>query len=293
MYTTYNQLPRIRREAVRLVVDHGWSMREAARHFGFTHSAVVKWVAKARILNHDNQLIPTLSSRPHTSPNALSRETIKAVLNYRSQRNECANILHYRLNKDGIKVSLSSIKRVLKRNNISRYSKWKKWHQYPERPLPEKPGILVETDTIWDGIRTNDGVYIYTLLDVCSRYAFAWATERVNTYRSINFVSRAKDILPFNIVTIQSDHGSEFSKHFTKRLQILGINHRHSRVRRPTDNGHLERFNRTLQEQCLRYVPRNIYRYQRAIQEYLIYYNTERPHMGLNYKTPLEVVTSY
>ncbi|MBI4160446.1 MAG: DDE-type integrase/transposase/recombinase, partial [Candidatus Yanofskybacteria bacterium] len=38
------------------------------------------------------------------------------------------------------------------------------------------------------------------------------------------------------------DHGSEFSKWFTKVVEYSGVSHRHTRVRTPTDNGHIERF---------------------------------------------------
>jgi len=291
MYTTYNRLPRIRREAVRLVVDQGWSTREVARHFSFTHSAIVKWVARAKLLPHNIQLIPTRSSRPHTSPQALSKEIVKAVLDYRAERNECAQVIHYKLNKDEIKISLSSVKRILKRAECSRYSKWKKWHQYPERPLPERPGILVEIDTIHDG-DILDRLYIYTLEDVCSRWAYAWPTDKINTYRSLNFIDTAKQNIPFDISLLQYDHGPEFSKHFSKMILAQGIEPRHTRVRRPTDNGHLERFNRTIQEQCLNRVPRDLKAYKKAIPEFLEYYNKERPHMGLNMQTPLEIIKS-
>lgn len=49
MYMPYSNnpnLPRVRRDAVRLVRS-GWSVRRVARHFGFTHSAIVKWVKRA------------------------------------------------------------------------------------------------------------------------------------------------------------------------------------------------------------------------------------------------------
>jgi transposase InsO family protein len=76
-------------------------------------------------------------------------------------------------------------------------------------------------------------------------------------------------------------------------ILVQGIEHRHTRIRRPTDNGHLERFNRTIQEKCLAFVPRNLKAYQKAIPEFLDYYNTKRPHMGLNMQTPLEVLRKY
>lgn len=195
--------------------------------------------------------------------------------------------LYHRLQKEGWTVSLSSVKRVLKRFGCSRYSRWKKWHQYPERPLAEKPGLLVEIDTIHDGPH-EDRLYVYTMLDVCSRFAYALPTERITTHLSLNFVRTAE--LPFPVRTLQSDHGPEFSKWFTKMIGVSGIAHRHSRVRRPNDNAHLERFNRTLQEECLSRISRSLRAYRKEIPEYLRYYNTERPHMGLNFKTPTEVL---
>ena len=54
--------------------------------------------------------------------------------------------------------------------------------------------------------------------------------------------------------------------------------------------GHIERFNRTLQEECLNKVAYNPVSFQKAINEYLPYYNNERLHLGINYLTPRECV---
>ncbi len=287
-YTTNQYMPRLRMKAARLVIRDGWSTREVARHFGYNQSSIVRWVEHAQ---HSNKLIiPTRSSKPHHHPHELAPDIISTILCYRRERNQCAEILHHRLLKAGHRVSISSVKRVLKRFGYSRYSRWKKWHQYPPRPLAEKPGILVEIDTIHDGPH-EDRLYVYTMLDVCSRFAHALPTEHINTHKSLGFVRTAS--LPFPVVTLQSDHGPEFSKWFTTMVSTMGIAHRHSRVRRPNDNAHLERFNRTLQDECLSRIPRSLKAYRKEIPEYLRYYNTERPHMGLSFKTPTEVMQSY
>ena len=275
-------------KAAQLVIRDGWSTRQVARYTGYNQSSIVRWVAQAR--NSNQSVIPTRSSRPHHHPYELSPEMISVILTMRTERNQCAEILHHRLMNDGHAVSLSSIKRVLRRFGCSRYSRWKKWHQYPERPLPEKPGMLVEIDTIHDGPHA-DRLYVYTLLDVCSRFAHALPVERISTHRSLTFVRTAA--LPFDVRTLQSDHGPEFSKWFTTMLGVDGIAHRHSRVRKPNDNAHLERFNRTIQDECLNRVPRSLRSWRREIPEYLRYYNEQRPHMGLSMKTPAEVMRSY
>jgi transposase InsO family protein len=285
-YSNNPNLPRVRMEAVKLVRS-GWSTVKVGKHLGYSQSAIVKWMKRApRISKHT---IPTLSSRPHHHPSELPSHVIERIFALRRERNQCAEILHHRLKEDGIIVSLSSVKRVLRRYELTRFSRWKKWHQYPARPIPEKPGILVEIDTVHDG-DPRERLGLYTLIDVCSRWAFALPTIGMNTHKSLRFVEKAITVSPFEFKTIQSDHGSEFSKWFTKMLEMRGLSHRHSRVRTPNDNAHLERFNRTIQEEFISKIPRNIAIWKKEIPQYLRYYNYERPHMGLDMKTPSDII---
>lgn len=290
-YTMNPHLPTLRMQAAQLVLRHGWSTRAVARHTGFDQSTIVRWVAKARLVSLRN--IPTASSRPHSHPRQLPPEIVTAILTERAAHHRCAEVIHHQLtNAQGMSVSLSSVKRTLKRQGLTYPSKWKKWHQYPPRPVPETPGMLVEVDTIHDGA-PEERLYLYTLLDVCSRWAWAEAVLRINTHASLRFVCAAQEKAPFPFRTIQSDHGSEFSKWFTTQLVAHDLPHRHSRVRQPNDNAHLERFNRTIQEECLARIPRSLTAWERGIPEYLHYYNTERPHMALEMKSPLEVMRRY
>lgn len=289
-YTTNPHLPKLRMQAARLTLFERWSTRQVARYTGYNQSTIVRWVARAKMTNR--RVIATRSSRPRHHPRELPEEVVSRILALRAERNQCAEILHHRLVREGIVVSLSSVKRILKRYGCTRFSPWKKWHTYPPRPLPAKPGILVQIDTVWTGSPDNR-LYAYTLLDVCSRWGYAWATQKINTFKSIWFLEQARSTAPFAFLTLQSDHGSEFARRFTTRMQFRGIAHRHSRVRTPTDNGHLERFNRTLQEECLKRIPRSLKSWSKEIPEYLYYYNNERPHMALGMKTPMEVMRSY
>lgn len=286
-YSHNPNLPRVRMDAVRLVRS-GWSMRKVAKHLGYTHSAVSKWLRRAPE-DGRARLIPTRSSKPAHHPRELPWTLVQATLDYRRRYRRCAQVLQYLLQKDGYTVSLASVKRILKRYELTRFSKWKKWHTYPPRPIPEKPGLLVEIDTIVDGPHT-DRLYVYTLLDVCSRWASALPSFAANTHRSLRFVEEVRLAAPFEFATIQSDHGPEFSKWFTKRMLERGLGHRHSRVRTPNDNAHLERFNRTLQDECLSRIPRRIHIWRKEIPEYLEYYNTKRPHMALGMKSPIDII---
>ena len=292
-YSKNPNLPQVRMKAVELVKCYGWSVRKAARYLGFSHCSVRLWLEKKPVYGpHGSLVIPTLSSRPYHHPKELSLEIVSRILAVRSERNQYAEIIHHRLTSEGISVSLSSVKRTLKRAGCSKFSRWKKWHRYPLRPLALSPGMLVEIDSMLDG-QVFDRLSAYVLLDVCSRWGYAWPTMKVNSLASAKFIKQARDMAPFSFKTLQSDHGSEFSKWFTKVVECQGIQHRHSRVRKPTDNGHVERFIQTLQKDCLVRIPRTLKSWQKEIPEFIRYYNFERPHMGLNYKTPMQMVRSY
>jgi transposase InsO family protein len=297
MYMAYSNnpnLPRVRYEAVRLV-QQGWSVRKTARHLGFAHNTVLNWLKqKPEYGAYGGLVIPTLSARPHTHPRALPPEIVEAILENRRKKNRCAEVVHQELQRDGIFVSLSSVKRTLKRHGCIRpRSLWKRWHFSDPRPVALNPGDLVQLDTIHIVPRRYESYarfYVYTLLDVFSRWAWARVYARPNTHNSVWFVKEAQRHAPFSFSYLQSDHGSEFSAWFTENVKMQ---HRHSRVRKPNDNAHVERFNRTIQEECLRGIRPSPEAYQEAIRKYLPYYNGQRLHLGINFQTPVEVVRSY
>lgn len=275
-----------------LLVRHGWSLRQAARYVGVQPSTVLRWVRRAP--TDGRMAIPTRSARPRTHPHAVAPAIVDAIVRHRLARRRCAEVIHAELGHAGVRVSLSTVKRVLKRRGLLRTrSPWQRYHAPQPRPVAEKPGNLVEMDTIHVGPTDPGRLYVYTLLDVHSRWAYAQVARRINTHRSLRFAQAAQRAAPFRFRVVQTDHGSEFATTFTERLSVRGVRHRHSRVRHANDNGHLERFNRTLQEECLNHVPATPGRYHRAIAAYLPYYNGERLHLGLHLKSPIQVLRSY
>lgn len=274
-------------EAVNLVYQ-GWGARKVGRHFGINSSTVSKWLKKDR--HWGLRPIPTLSSRPKSHSKQLTKEKINAIVVQRKKRNRCAEIVHRELLNQGVVVSLSSVKRTLKRQGLIRHrSPWKRWHFSEARPEAILAGDLVQIDTIHFVIGDHR-FYVYTLIDIASRWAYAKVSLRINTHNSFQFVKEAQRIAGFKFKMMQSDHGSEFSTWFTEHLGKLGMSHRHIRVRKSNDNGHIERFNRTIQEECLNKTSYNPKAFQKAIVKYLPYYNNERLHLSLNFKTPVECV---
>jgi transposase InsO family protein len=287
-YSTNPNLPRIRREAAALV-HKGWSARKVGRYLGFHHTAVRRWVrASERIGFYP---IPTKSSRPKHHPKELHKEVVQQIVQTRIKSGRCAEVLHKQLENAGTKVSLSSVKRTLDRHHlVKKRSPWKRWHHSARRPEAAQPGDLVQVDTIHLMVNQKERIYVFTLLDVHSRWAYAKAYQKVKAGNTLLFVKEAQKKASFLFNHLQTDHGPEFGRWFVHQVQIR---HRHSRVRRPSDNAHLERFNRTIQEECLDTLPRDVRAINRALQKYLSFYNNERLHLGINLKTPDQVVRSY
>lgn len=280
-YTINPYMPRVRLEAIKLVKS-GWSIRKVARHTGYNASTISRWV---KLSSDSRTVIETKSSRPRSHPKTTSREIEELIVAERLKHHRCGNVIHQILIKRGIRVSLSTVNRTLDRHALlKKKSKWKRFHPQTDRPIPDKPGDLIQIDTIHIVKNNMTRCYIYTLIDVHSRWAYAEAADRITAKRSFDFIQRARVEAPFKFNCIQSDNGSEFSNFLTLQLDIL---HRHTRVRKSTDNAHLERFNRTIQTECIRY-PDNINRMNQRIKSYLDYYNNERIHMGINYLTPRE-----
>lgn len=286
-YTSNENAPQARLDVVKLVRKEGWSQVRAARFAGVSQGMVSKWCAKARDLRKP---IPTESSRPRSSPNALPRETIAAIWQARiSSRNRCALVVHDDLKDIGIRVSLSSVARTLRRLGLTKKrSKWKRIHPPIPRPHANRPGALVQMDTIhfvdWN---TGQRFYIYTIIDLYSRWAYAEVHDKLSQAMSLKVALGAQAKAPFHFAMFQTDNGPEFQRYFRKMLAARNIALRHSRIRKSNDNAHIERFNRILQDECLTSYPlrRNVN--QALLDEYLDYYNHQRKHLSLKLATPM------
>lgn len=155
------------------------------------------------------------------------------------------------------------------------------------RPSADAPGALVQADTVHLAVHGKTELYVFTLIDIHSRWAYAWCSRRANARTGLLFVKRAQVAAPFLFSCIQTDNGREWSTHFTERIRIR---HRHSRVRQSNDNAHVERFNRTLREELLNGLPIDLTAINRALPVYLKHYNETRHHFGLDLKTPLQLL---
>lgn len=280
-------MPRVRRDAAAMV-GKGYTVTQVAHRYGVGTSTISKWVKKAKRYGHVP--IPTHSSRPKHHPKQLSDDLVWKIFRKRLITKRCAEVVHQELVNEGVQTSLSSVKRTLERMGlITKRSPWKRFHPHVDRPIPQKPGDLVQIDTIHTMQSEKRRMYTFVLIDVYSRWVYAKAYQTMNAATTLRFVREAEGCAPFRFRMLQSDHGPEFGKWFVEQIRK---DHRYTRIGKPNDNAHIERMNRTLQEECLDRQLRTPMAFNRALKKYLPHYNTKRLHLGISLKSPIQLLTN-
>lgn len=311
-YYTGKDIEKSRGNAMKEVILEKRSIAQVARRFGKSRSTIYRWKKKwemqqtvllenpgrpSRALGkvfrwqYIKWDIPTLSSAPKTHPNALDAEIVAAIMRVRRYRHECAEIVQYKLQKEGIIVSLSSVKRTIKRNELWR--KKRRYHFNEKRPLPTAPGKLVQIDTVhYVNPLDHSKMYIYTVIDLYTRMAYAKISPKLSEKGAAETILEAQEFMGFSFKMVQSDNGAEFQTHFQGWLNGKGIKTRHTRVRHPNDDAHIERFNRTLRKECIgHYNPNKDIKFiEHKLERFINYYNYDRIHLGIGLKTPYEML---
>ena len=222
---------------------------------------------------------------------------------------------HHRLGKKkltpllktkGFSVSVSCTGRVLsdikKRGLLPRYGKvslFARTGRIHERTHVSKPKIRrpkqnkrgLEIDTVVRFIGSTKR-YIYTAINLEDRFAFGGAYSRHTSETATDFLTKLIHAAPFAVTEIQTDNGSEFAHLFHDACTKLSIRHYHTYPRCPKMNGTVERFNRTLSEDFIQHhlplLRDDILQFNETMIDWLIWYNSERPHESLGMLAPLQ-----
>ena len=318
-YSINPNLPKARAEAMKLLLRDHIPLTIVARKCGVHRSTIWRWRRKWELLNQHMQRqnhnrptrqkttllhgyrwsIPTHSSRPLSCSHAIPDDVVRLILEVRQSLKRCAEVVwHHVTTVLGLVVSLSSVRRILRRHHcFDGARKPRVRRDNPRRPLPTRPGELVQTDTIHHADpSTGRRMYVYTVIDLCTRMAYARAHPRILPGLAAKAVLEAKEYFGFSFSMVQADNGPEYGRYFEQQMKAHGIAVRHSRLGRPNDNAHIERFNRTLQEECIghywrRSVP--LQRQQKKIDEYTRFYNEERIHLGIQMRTPVGMLQRF
>ncbi len=244
---------------VKYAIKNGKS--KASRMYGVSLSSVKRWCKR-----YDGTWESLLekSHRPHSHPNRHTEQEERKIKNAFKKwyaRYGWDGVYSDLLRK-GYSRSYSGMVYAAKRLGLQEKPKPKKksreQRRYPEILVPgEKVQIDVKEVPYnclrGSVLRNNKHLYQWTAIDECTRIRFVYGFEEHTPENSVKFLEMVIKAFPFQIQTIQTDNGTEFTYKyisddkvcpFDKALKKLGIKHKLIPPRTPWHNGKVERSHR-------------------------------------------------
>lgn len=216
-------------------------------------------------------------------------------------------LLHHCQNIGILAIKESTIGKVIKRHKLfyqkegrlyhnpaSRFAKRIKTKRLRIRYTPKHKELgHIQMDTI---LRFQDGIkyYFYSAIDTKGKFAFILPYKTLTSANALDFYLKLIQIIPYKILSIQTDNGLEFLGLFDQYLQKQGVPHFFTYPRCPRINGVVERFNRTIQEDFIDYNLDTLHEpktFSSKLADYLLFYNLIRPHKTLGNIPPIVYLT--
>lgn len=235
-------------------------------------------------------LCPT-SRRPAESPTQISPHLERRILQLRKRRLSARRIAYQ------LGLAPSTVHRVLVRHGLSRLSQ-------PPRPTrrryeKQRPGELVHIDLKYlPALRNARNDFEFAAVDDFSREAVVTIHTDQTSTTAADFLEHVLSRLPYRVEAVLTDNAFAFtmrhawhSGRLTRFQQVCAahdIRHYLLRPYAPQSNGKVERFFRTINDECLHVRPLFTFAARsRAVEEFVWYYNHQRPHLSLGGMTPV------
>ena len=289
--------------------QHGLAATKDA--FGVSRPTLYRWQRKLREAGGAAQALNRRSTAPKRRRKRVIPRVVEAFIIKERKREKLGKDKLAKMLKDDdiadlhpstVGRMLADLKRQGKLPDPIRLSLDARTGKLHERKSPQRrqklrsrghTGGLVKADTV---VRFTDGIkrYVITAIDRETKFAFAWAYPSHSSKHAADFMATFKQVAPISLTHVQTDNGSEFQHHFELLLKAEDIVHFHSYPRCPQMQSEVERFNRTLSESFIRerrhLLATNLDEFNRQLSDWLLWYNTRRPHWSLDLKSPLRYI---
>ena len=270
--------------------QQGVPLTTLSTEFGVAREVLGRWWARYQA--GDLAALTPHSRRPRRSPARLAPAVERRILRLRAQRLSAIRIAHE------LSVGHSTVQRVLSRHGVNQLPR-------PVRPQPrryekQRPGELVHIDLKYlPALRNARHDFEFAAVDDFSREAVVSIHTDATSGTASSFLEHVAATLPYPIEAVLTDNAFAFTmRHalhpdrltrFQQVCAALGITHRVLRPYAPQSNGKVERFFRTVNDECLHVRPLFTFAARsRAVDAFVWYYNHERPHLSLGGMTPVD-----
>lgn len=291
------------KEIIRVVKKHQRNIADAAKELGVHRTTVWRWVKRSKTKSHSRlgslttQGLKRKSTRPHTIHYGLTYDEQVAIKTLRKKKKYEASKIKKKLN---LAVVPLTIHRYLKREGLtSNYGNHR-------RPHYQKTTHMHLKNTFTLGKLQMDVKYMipeltglpytcfeYAVIDIYSRYKEAVILNHLDQDGAILALIEIRKRLPFTPDFIQTDNGMEFQGRFNTYCADSGLKHHLIHKSTPNENAVIERSFRTDEEEfffMMDQPPKDYDQLRTQFAAWLHEYNFERPHLGINLKTPYEIV---
>jgi transposase InsO family protein len=178
----------------------------------------------------------------------------------------------------------------------------------PRRPVQRyeksRPGELLHLDLKYLPTLGPRPEFEYAAIDDFSREGLATIARERSTVAATRFLEHVLAQLPYRVEAVMTDNDMMFTMRyafhsdrrtrFEQALRSAGIEHRLIRPRSPESNGKVERFIKTIDDECFRIVqPHSSPARVGALKLFLDYYNHARPHQSLAGESPVNRRDAY
>jgi len=274
----------------KLMAQHeaGVALSVLSERHGIARPVLSRWWA--RYQSRDLAGLQPQSRRPQHSPTQHGPGVANAIDAARDFGWGVARIA------DELGVGHGTVQRALERSGRNRLPR------PPRRPVQRyektRPGELVHLDLKYLPALGNRPEFEYAAIDDFSREGAAQIAGERSTVAATRFLEFVLTQLPYRVDAVMTDNDMMFTMRyayyssrltrFEQALKSAGIEHRLIRPRSPESNGKVERFIKTIDDECYRIVqPRTARARVGALQLFLEYYNHARPHQSLGGNSPV------
>lgn len=300
---------RLRFECVALIerlASNGLAVTRACRLVGVPRATYYRWRKRVRAHGAMGLCDGRAGNRRRRSAPVRDavRERIRELRKGNPVGKEKLTIL---LAREGVSVGSSSVQRVLndlfergvlqrlgyaQRLTLRRRQAAKRAHALRKTSSvkPRAPGELVQVDTLHERSHAGRVRYQLSAQDPTSKWLHAQMYRSATSSNAGRFLEELITSVPFKLVSVQVDNGSEYMGHFERECQERDIAQYLIPPASPKCNGMIERTQRVFREEHYAFEPPTLtFEDERAaLAAFVHYYNHQRPHQALGYLTPAE-----
>jgi len=279
--------------------EHAHSVRRLARAFAEPPATVERWLRGHSPLACSRQRQRPISGEP------TMRRRVQDLADHPRHRTLGYRRIWALLRREGVSINPKTVRRIMRDLGLSR-PKFSYKCQRPkrvEKMRPEHPNEGWQIDMTSLTLSDMTPLFLVTVVDCCTRELVGWTLDRRcragEWTAAVRMALEARGLMEKAScqeagLVLRSDNGSQpCSKHFVEFLAAHGIRGQYTGYNAPDDNAYVERVIRTIKEEEI--WPNewdSITAARQAIEAYVTYYNHQRIHSALDYRTPSEVAAA-